>query len=259
MAHQEACQLFIEQEIEEGLKRGKSLYSIGKETAALVEKYFDSKIPDTIIRMRAFRIKQKSVTNVTTKQGLETCSVKELRSLIDAGKTFGTIYADPPWHYDNQVTRASTDNHYKTMTLEEIAGLPIGKLTTEKAHLHLWTTNAFLFECPSIIREWGFEYKGVFVWVKPQMGIGNYWRVSHEFLLLGVKGGLTFLEHNEMSWINTERGKHSAKPEKIRNSIERVSPSPRLELFGRRQVVGWTVWGDEIEKDLFYDELNDVE
>jgi hypothetical protein len=34
MAHQEACQLFIEQEIKEGLAQGETPYSIGKELAA---------------------------------------------------------------------------------------------------------------------------------------------------------------------------------------------------------------------------------
>ena len=55
-----------------------------------------------------------------------------------------------------------------------------------------------------------------------------------------------------MSWIEARRGRHSAKPGKVRNIIEGVSPGPRLELFGRNGVNGWTVWGNEIEKDLFY-------
>ena len=42
-----------------------------------------------------------------------------------SGKSFGTIYADPPWKYANQGTRASTDNHYETMTVEEICALPV--------------------------------------------------------------------------------------------------------------------------------------
>lgn len=182
----------------------------------------------------------------------ESCSVKDLQEAIYSGKKFGTIYADPPWRYQNQGTRASTDNHYQTMTVDEIAALPIKELAADSSHLHLWTTNAFLRESFSIIEAWGFEYKGVYLWCKPQMGIGNYWRVSHELLLLGVRGNLGFLSHDEKSWGEFDRGRHSAKPEQVRHIIERVSPGPRLELFARMQAEGWAVWGNEIERDLWH-------
>lgn len=191
-----------------------------------------------------------SVSNETPlKPGAgETCTIKDLEV---CNKKFGTIYADPPWKYDNQGTRAATDSHYSTMTPEEIASLPIARLTEDKAHLHLWTTNAFLFECPEILKAWGFEYKGVFIWAKTQMGIGNYWRVSHEFLILGVKGRLTFYDKNFKSWVELKRGKHSQKPEEIAEIIEKVSPGPYLELFARRTRKNWAVWGNEIERGLF--------
>jgi N6-adenosine-specific RNA methylase IME4 len=180
------------------------------------------------------------------------CTEADLASLGAAGKTFGTLYADPPWAYGNQATRAATDNHYETMTVDQILALPVGPLAAPQSHLHLWTTNAFLFECPRILEAWGFEYKGVFVWVKPQIGLGNYWRVAHEFLVLGVRGGLTFDNHAARSWLEIDRGTHSAKPEQVRHLIESVSPGPRLELFGRCAAPGWTVWGNEVERDLFY-------
>ena len=181
----------------------------------------------------------------------ETCTVKDLQTLIEMGMKFGTVYADPPWAYSNQATRASTDNHYDTMSVEDICALPVQDLAADEAHLHLWTTNAFLFETQKIMEAWGFEYKSVYVWVKTQMGIGNYWRVSHELMLLGVRGGLTFQEHDKMSWGEFPRTKHSAKPKPIRAIIEGVSPGPRLELFGREAVHGWAVWGNEIKRDLF--------
>lgn len=181
----------------------------------------------------------------------DTCTISDLYSLIEQGKTFGTIYADPPWEYSNQRTRAATSRHYETMLPNEIATLPISELSAEQAHLHLWTTNAFLFECPMIMEAWGFEWKSAFIWVKQQMGIGNYWRVSHEFLLLGVKGGLAFQAKDEKSWIELPRGKHSVKPEEIVDKIEKVSPAPYLELFGRRERKNWTVWGNQIPKQAF--------
>jgi len=169
-----------------------------------------------------------------------------ITDLSQAKGTFGCIYADPPWKYDNQGTRSSTNNHYSTMTVDDLCALPVAQLSADKCHLHLWTTNAFLFECPKIFAAWGFEFKSSFVWVKPQMGIGNYWRNSHEIMLLAVKGGLTAQDKGLMSWMQCGRGRHSSKPDEIRSLIERLSPGPRLELFGRRKVDGWVVFGNEI-------------
>jgi len=225
-----------------------------EETLAQVEeapvRLNESEILRIASALKAKKVKRKKPGLVydVNKNESAICS---LESLIADGSKFGTIYADPPWRYGNQGTRAATDNHYVTMTPAEIAALPIASLAAEQAHLHLWTTNAFLFDSKAIIEAWGFEYKSVFVWVKPQMGIGNYWRVSHELMLLGVRGGLTFPDKNMKSWIEASRTKHSSKPAEIRKLIERASPGPRLELFGRQTSPGWTVWGNEIEKTLF--------
>jgi len=195
--------------------------------------------------------KNVPISGVEKPNNFETCAISDLQRLIDGDKKFGTIYADPPWKYSNQTTRASTDNHYETMIPDEIAKIPISQLTEDKAHLHLWTTNAFLFECPKILEAWGFEYKGVFIWCKNQIGIGNYWRVSHEFLILGIKGNLTFYDKSQKSWLLTDRTKHSVKPDIVAETIEKVSPGPYLELFARRSRQNWTVWGNEIERTLF--------
>lgn len=186
------------------------------------------------------------------------CAVNDLYELIESGKKFRTILADPPWAYSNQATRAATDNHYETMSVEDICFLPIGQLTEESAHLHLWTTNAFLYESKKVMEAWGFEYKSVFLWIKPTMGIGNYWRVSHEFMVLGTKGNLPFNDHSEMSWYQEKRSKHSRKPYGIIEKIEKVSPGPYLEIFGRETRKGWVVWGNEIERHLFNEQAFDA-
>ena len=113
--------------------------------------------------------------------------VRDLSELINEGGQYGCLYADPPWPYQNQGTRGATSNHYRSMSLEEIAALPVDRLAAEAAHLHLWTTNAFAREALDLIVGWGFVPKSCLVWVKPQMGMGDYWRVAHEFLVLGVR------------------------------------------------------------------------
>jgi N6-adenosine-specific RNA methylase IME4 len=142
------------------------------------------------------------------------------------------------------------------MTVDEIAALPVAQLADDKAHLHLWTTNAFLPHAFRVVEAWGFEYRSLFVWCKPEMGLGNYWRVSHELLLLGVRGDCPFYDHSLRSWKEmTRRGKHSEKPEQVRHMIEKASPGPYLELFGRQAVKGWKVWGNQISRDLFTEVL----
>jgi|SRR5581483_978205 len=182
--------------------------------------------------------------------------VDRLECLIAANRKFGTVYADPPWPYDNTTSRGAAENHYRAMRVDAIAELPIAKLA-DQAHLHLWTTNGFLFEARQVIEAWGFSYKSCLLWIKPQLGNGNYWRVSHEFLLLGVRGTLTLSDKTQQSWLYAERTQHSAKPRVFRKLIERVSPGPRLELFARVPVEDWTVWGDEAQPDLFSTNCSD--
>lgn len=177
--------------------------------------------------------------------------VDDLVEFIAAGHRVGTVYADPPWLYDNQATRSATHNIYDGMTVAELCALPVGELALPDAHLHLWTTNAFLFECPKLFAAWGFEFKSSFVWVKSELGIGNYWRCSHELMLTAVRGNATrFADRNLQSWFQCRRGKHSGKPEQVRDYIKRASPGPWLELFVRHPVPGWLSWGREVRSSL---------
>jgi N6-adenosine-specific RNA methylase IME4 len=210
----------------------------------------------TVKELRAEVCKIRNAASIEAPiASIETCTVADLAQLAEAGKRFGTIYADPPWLYDNQGTRAATGNHYGGMTVDELCALPVRELAADDAHLHLWITNGFLFDAPRIFDAWSFEFRSTFVWVKPQMGIGNYWRNSHEMLLTAVRGDAKrFNDHSMMSWGRFDRTQHSAKPEQIRDLIQRASSGPYLELFGRRRVTGWTVWGDQIERNLFHAE-----
>lgn len=169
-----------------------------------------------------------------------------LSGLVFDGCAFSTIYVDPPWKYGNQATRNCTDRQYRTMSLEEIAALPIRHLATPDAHLYVWTTVAFQEQTYPIIRGWGFEPKSQYVWTKPQMGMGNYFRISHEVLLMGVRGRLPVARRDVLSYGSFNRTRHSAKPAEVRQLIETLSPAPRLELFARELVPGWTVWGDQV-------------
>lgn len=182
----------------------------------------------------------------------ESGAVAHLGELVERGFRYGCIYADPPWAYSNKATRANVEDTYKsTMTVDEICEEPVSQLAAADCHLHLWTTNAFLFDARRVMEAWGFEYKSCFVWVKPQMGIGNYWRVSHEFMLLGLRGKPEFRRRDCMSWGEFDRTAHSKKPGAVRKIVESVSPGPYLELYGRETVPNWMVYGNEVARTLF--------
>jgi N6-adenosine-specific RNA methylase IME4 len=61
-----------------------------------------------------------------------------------------------------------------------------------------------------------------------------------------------------MSWAALDRTKHSRKPDEVRRMVERASPGPRLELFGRELTDGWTVWGNEADSARDGADVSDV-
>jgi N6-adenosine-specific RNA methylase IME4 len=175
--------------------------------------------------------------------------VRWLEDLIAAGVQFGTVYADVPWRYDYTHMTGAAAHHYPTMSLAAIAALPVVQLVAPNAHLHFWTTSTFLWDAKPIMEAWGFQPKSQLIWCKP-LGTGHYWRVSHEILLLGVRGRAPFRHQGLKSWFVCGRGAHSDKPDQVRGWIEQASPPPYLELFGRRATPGWTVFGDAVSRDL---------
>jgi len=177
--------------------------------------------------------------------------IQDLDDLIESEQKFACVYADVPWSFRNTSSRAAAATHYQTMSYRQLRELPVRELVADNAHLHFWVPNALLPESFDIMKAWGFQYKTNFAWVKPQIGMGNYWRNAHELMLLGVRGSLPFGQNNVKSWLEVRRTSHSTKPDAIRELVEQVSPGPYLELFGRRTVPGWTTFGNQIERWLF--------
>ena len=166
--------------------------------------------------------------------------------------SYRTIVADPPW--DMSAHKASTMNGYETfrsalpyptLSLDEICALPVETLATPQAHLYLWTTATMLFKSPEVVRSWGFQPKQVLVWAKP-LGFGRRFRQSCEYILFATRGGpLPVTRHDVGTWFRWPRGEHSVKPDAFLDLVETVSPGPYLEMFARRQRLGWDTWGNE--------------
>ena len=181
-------------------------------------------------------------------------------------KKYTTIYADPPWmESGGGKIKRGADRHYPLMRTKDIMALPISDICEDNAHLYLWVTNNFLPDGLKVMKAWGFRYITKITWIKAEpfvggqafkfqnAGLGQYFRGRDEVCLFGTKGKLPYKtsEFGKRMQGHTAfaapRGKHSQKPEEMRDMIERVSFPPYIELFARTTVDGWDALGNEID------------
>lgn len=180
-----------------------------------------------------------------------------------AGKKYRTIYADPPWQFQNRTGKVAPEHkrltRYDTLKLEDIMKLPVTEAADEKCHLYLWVPNALLPAGLEVMKAWGFEYKTNIIWEKIRKdgmpdgrGVGFYFRNVTEILLFGVKGEKNRTLDAGRSQVNLIRAmkrEHSRKPDEIVSLIESCSPAPFLELFARGDRKGWDMWGNQANDD----------
>jgi N6-adenosine-specific RNA methylase IME4 len=179
------------------------------------------------------------------------------------GRRFPVIYADPPWRYENADPRLAAENHYSTMSLDEICalqldeGLPVKAVAHRNAILYLWVTNQMLPDGFKVIDAWGFEYWTNMVWVKDRPGMGHYTRGQHELLLIAKRGNIPAPLNGTQpssvieSVIEAPRRKHSEKPKIVYELIDGLYPGVgKIELFARRAAprAGWVFWGNQANR-----------
>lgn len=162
---------------------------------------------------------------------------------------FDVIYADPPWSYTHgHQPGVNPAEYYDVMTTDDIQALPVAGVCATDAVLYLWATAPLLPEALSVIEAWGFAYKSGAVWVKTNgKGMGYWWRVKHEHLLVGVRGKPRppDVKVRRGSVIDAPVTRHSEKPHGVRRWIAAAFPGTRrLELFARHAAPGWTAWGN---------------
>lgn len=180
--------------------------------------------------------------------------IAEASAELPTGRKFPLIYFDPPTEYEAGDSDRSTENHYPTMTEEEIAALPIGELATDDSVLLMWTTVAWLRKSLRMIEGWGFEYKSCAFWDKVNIGLGFWWRDQVEILITATRGKAVAPENGSVlgpSLYSEKKGRHSAKPSYFRERIDAVpewKDWPKVELFARvsgPMPDGWFGWGNE--------------
>jgi len=280
---QEACQLFIEQEIQEGLAIGKTPSQIGKELVPWLQKLFEVAIPPRTIEQRARR--QKDATFVAIEpNSTETNPPKFLVNTQDEilhkaseirkekkekqiqfqqekrqeiieqpipENKYQTIVIDPPWPTE-KIIRDERPNqdifNYPTMSIEEITNFKTSEFAADNCHIYMWSTHKFLPVAFLILDSWGFKYQCLMTWRK-NVGMTPFsWMYSTEHILFGRKGNLPLLKMGVRLDFDAKVREHSRKPEIFYETVKSVSPGPRIDIFSREKHEGFDQFGNEQER-----------
>jgi N6-adenosine-specific RNA methylase IME4 len=177
-------------------------------------------------------------------------------ALLDLVGEYSTIVADPPWDVKRGapqgrpegVQLASEPLPYPTMSVDEIAALPVKNVASNNAHLYIWTINKYIEDTYRVARAWGFEPSTMLYWLKEPKGIGlgGTYALCVEPILFCRRGTLAAKKRCDRNWWTWPRGGHSVKPPGFQTLVEEYSPGPYLEMFARRKRDGWDVWGNEV-------------
>jgi len=190
--------------------------------------------------------------------------------------TADIITMDPPWPYDGSPTKdGAAGKHYKLMSYEDLAALPVKKMLTPTGALLLWTTGPMMPMAIKLIEEWGLHFRNVaYVWVKINAegeiikGQGpppTYTKQNAEYILFASvedpveyvllatkkRRGRPFPLHDfaQAQVVKARKRAHSQKPSKFKRLIEEITgpDAVRVELFARKEREGWHCFGDELD------------
>ena len=215
---------------------------LGLETTISLE---DAKLLAEAKKKRANELKKKLVREENRKK--QEYLAKNPLPLPDG--IYRTIVIDPPWEMEKikREVRPNQDGFdYPTMSVESIAeiNLPLA----QDAFVFLWTTQKYLPYSFEIFSAWRLKYRFIMTWHKSGgMQVYNYPQFNSEFVVVGTQGNPKFLETKAFkTTFNADRQGHSVKPEEFYELVRRITPDPRLDMFSRREIEGFDVWGNEV-------------
>jgi N6-adenosine-specific RNA methylase IME4 len=198
---------------------------------------------------------------------------------LDGRRKVNVLYVDCPWRFQPYSRETGMDrapeNHYPTMTLEQLLDLPVDKVTADDCVVFFWVTAPMMMEAIYVLNAWNFldlrpfgpdgkllrgedgnlvdfkpnsRYVSQQVWGKDRIGTGYWFRNKHEILFVCVRGDIPAPTPGTQaeSLISAAVQDHSRKPIIFRAMIERLFPTlPKLEMFARTPAPGWDQWGKE--------------
>src|SRR4051812_5780014 len=213
--------------------------------------------PDVLRAARALLAKERQERQAgkrIRRDERERALAHKIKALPD--KKFGVILADPEWRFEPWSRKTgmdrAADNHYPTSVTEVIAARDVASISADDCALFLCATAPMLCHALLVMEAWGFDYKTNWQLTKDRLGTGYWNRNRHEHLLLGTRGHVPCPSQGDQwdSVIQFIVGRHSVKPEAIREMIEEYFPHiPKIELNRRGPPrKGWDAWGNEVEE-----------
>jgi N6-adenosine-specific RNA methylase IME4 len=166
--------------------------------------------------------------------------------------SYRVILVDAPAKFSSGPNR-NPINHYNTMTIAEIAALPVGELAhPDGCRLIMWMTWPLLHRMNELLAAWGFRYCTGRPWLKlwPQedglilypdsfaIGCGYEVRNTSELMIIAKRGKTQRL--GGVKWrghIIAPRREHSRKPDCVRDEIVQLLEGPRCELLRVRNIL----------------------
>ena len=173
-----------------------------------------------------------------------------MQPLEEMGK-FATVVIDPPWPVS--AGNGSAKNgyakgiDYRLMDLAALVCMPIRKVMAEDAWLFCWTVNKFLSATFQLLTSWHADYVFTMTWAKNGgVQLPNRPQYNAEWVVVGRRGNPQFKATKAFNTLNFWRREgDSKKPEEFYDLLRRVTPAPRLDIFGRRHISGFDSWGDQ--------------
>lgn len=204
-------------------------------------------------------------------------ALSTFQAVVDSGKKYQVIYADPPWQYQRSGGGGVAANEYATLTQQQLCAMPIQQIIDKEAGcvLFLWVTEPKLPEALELIKAWGLTYLTcAFCWVKLtkksktdaaekkwHSGMGVYTRSNIEQVLIARYGPANRVKPDDTKQrqlVFAPVTGHSEKPDDVRKRINVMyaDRSPKIELFARYErersgirtsaqfIDGWDSFGD---------------
>lgn len=174
-------------------------------------------------------------------------------------QAYSLIMIDAPWRFELYAEETggekSPQAHYRCMSMEDIAALPVGDLAAENCLLWAWATAPMLDQQIDVVKGWGFDFCTSGVWVKTTrrgkiaFGIGYVLRGAHELFIIATRGEPKVASKSVRSVIMAQVRENSRKPDEAYAAALALIPTgQRADVFTRERRPGWDCWGDEVGK-----------
>ena len=171
---------------------------------------------------------------------------------------YNVIHIDPAWSYkmySDKGYEKSPQAHYDCLTLDQLKTFPVGHLAAPNSVCVMWGVFPMMPQAIELMAHYGFEFKTGGAWAKQSstgrklaFGTGYIFRGAAEFYIVGTMGEPKQKSKSVRNLILAPVREHSRKPDQIFSDIEELWDGPYIDVFGRQQREGWTVWGNDTEK-----------